>query len=453
MSIRRWRILPAASPLRGVVTVPGDKSIGHRAVILSALASGIVRVRGLSDGEDNIRTRAAMTAMGVVFRDLDDGAVEIHGTGLSGLPHAPAGVLECGNSGTTLRLLAGVLVAQRFATQLTGDASLSRRPMGRITRPLRGRGARIEGRIDADRRDEVPPLAIQGLSPGQSLSELVYDLPVASAQVKGALLLSGLMADGPTQLREPTVSRDHTERMLVAMGAPVHTMGSAVMLDPTGWDRALAPVDITVPGDISSAAFVVVAAHLVARSRVVLRGVCTNPTRTGFIEVLRDMGGLVAVDPRGETTGEPLGDLHVGLPGSEGLRRGARVGGELAVRCIDEVPALVAAAACVPSESVFSDLGELRVKESDRVDALVDMVRAFGLGADARPDGMVLHGGVPRGGAEVNSRGDHRVAMSAAVLALAARGETVIQDVSCVSTSFPNFVTVLRSLGASIEEN
>lgn len=449
MSTQRWRVKPAEKPLRGAFDLPGDKSIGHRALILSALASGRSTLRNLSGGDDNHRTRAVLAAMGVAMTDLD-GALTVDGVGLAGL-RAPKGDLDCGNSGTTMRLMAGVLVAQDFASRLVGDASLTRRPMGRVTRPLRGRGARIEGAIDPARRDEVPPLEISALDGGKRLFELEYELPVASAQVKSALLLSGLWADGATSLREPHVSRDHTERMLLSMGVPLDTMGSAVRLDPAGWSGVLSPLDLDVPGDPSSAAFLVVAAHVVAGSRVAARRVCTNPTRAGFLEVLRDMGGGAVLDPKGERGGEPVGNLHVGVGDTGSLRRGARVGGELAVRSIDEIPALVAAAAVAPGESRFEDVGELRVKESDRVAALVEMVRAFGLEAEATGDAFTVQGGRPKGGATVRSYGDHRIAMAAAVLALAADGETLVDDVGCIDTSFPSFAAILRGLGATLD--
>lgn len=445
----RWRIRPATKPLRGAFALPGDKSIGHRALLFAALATGESTLRNLSDGDDNRRTRAALEALGVALAD-GDGVTRVRGAGLDGL-RAPTAAIDCGNSGTTLRLLAGVLAAQPFASRLTGDDSLRRRPMGRITRPLRQRGARIEGVIDPARRDEVAPLELAALDGGKRLFELEYTLPVASAQVKSCLLLAGLWADGVTALREPTLSRDHTERMLAAMGAPLRTMGPAVSLDPLGWDGALAPIDLAVPGDPSSAAFFVVAAHVVPGSRIQARGVCTNPTRTGFLEVLRDQGGGAVIVPKGERGGEPVGDLHVGVARTGELRRGARVGGELAVRSIDEIPALVAAAAVSPGESRFDDVGELRVKESDRIAALVDLVRAFGLGAEATADGFRVQGGRPRGGAVVRSAGDHRIAMAGAVLALAAEGETVIDDVGCVDTSFPGFAAILRGLGADLE--
>lgn len=446
----RWKVSPARRPLRGAFSVPGDKSISHRALLLAGVADGVSVVRGLSGGGDVRSTRACLEALGVSVREVD-GGVEVSGRGLDGW-RAPAGDLDCGNSGTTMRILAGMLCAQGFSTRMVGDASLSRRPMGRVTRPLRQRGAKIEGVIDPAKRDEVAPLDITGLTGGKRLFELEHALPVASAQVKSALLLSGLYADGPTSLREPTVSRDHTERMLSAMGAPVETLGPLVHLDPRGWSGRLAPLALTVPGDPSSAAFFAVAALVVEGSRVMVRRVATNPTRLGFVEVLRDQGVAVTIDPKGDAGGEPVGNLHVRSDGGAGgLRSGARVGGELAVRCIDEVPALVAAAAVSPGESVFHDLAELRVKESDRVEALASMLRAFGVEVAVHPDGLAVRGGRPRGGAVVDSRGDHRIAMAAAVLALAADGDTTVDDVACVDTSFPGFAEILRGLGAEIE--
>lgn len=450
--MKRWRVRPASRPLRGVVRVPGDKSIGHRAVILASLARGTSTLAGLSDGADNRATRAAFEQMGIAMRVTAEGALAIDGRGLHGLT-APSGPIDCGNSGTTMRLLAGVLASQHFDSVLIGDPSLSSRPMARVARPLRNRGAKIDGVFDAARNDETAPLTIRALPPGIRLAELEHVLEIASAQVKSCLLFSGLDARGPTALVEPVVSRDHTERMLQAMGAPLQTMGPAVLLDPTAWDGVLTPIDITIPGDPSSAAFLLVAAHIVPGSRIIVRSACVNPTRTGAFDVLRDMGGGVSVQPIGDAAGEPVGDLHVGASGPFELRSPARVGGELAVRAIDEVPALVAAAACAPrGTSEFHDLRELRVKESDRIDALVAMLHAFGLDAEAFADGLRIGSArKPRGGAVVDSHGDHRIAMSAAVLALAAEGDTVVRDVRCVETSFPGFVNVMRKLGAEIE--
>ncbi len=449
--MKRWRVRPATRPLRGAIRVPGDKSIGHRAVILASLAEGTSTLRGLSGGGDNQATRAAFERMGVPMRIDAQGALVVDGVGLHGL-RAPDGPIDCGNAGTTLRLLAGLLAWQRFDSVLTGDPSLSARPMARVARPLRARGARIDGVFDARRNDETPPVTVRALSHGVRLGPLEHTLHVASAQVKSCLLLSGLDAAGPTGIVEPVLSRDHTERMLRAMGVPLETLGPAVLLDPGGWSGVLAPMDLTIPGDPSSAAFAVVAAHLVPGSRIIVRGVCMNPTRTGAFDVLRDMGGGVISQPGGDAGGEPIADLHVGVEAPVELRSPARVGGELAVRAIDEVPALVAAAAMSPrGTSEFRDLRELRVKETDRIEALVAMLRAFEIDCEALDDGLrVGSGRRPRGGAVVNSRGDHRIAMAASVLALAAEGDTVVDDVDCVDTSFPRFVELMRTLGADI---
>ncbi|MDB4932254.1 MAG: aroA [Myxococcaceae bacterium] len=449
--MRRWIVRPATRPLRGAFRVPGDKSISHRAWILASLAEGTSVLRGVSPGEDVARTRAVMAALGVTITDLDARTARVEGVGLGGLRAPAGGALDCGNAGTSMRLLAGVLAAQGFDSTLVGDASLSRRPMGRITRPLRARGANVEGVIDPVRRDETAPLTIRGLTGGRRLFASDESLVVASAQVKSCLLLSGLFADGGTSVREPTLSRDHTERMLLAMGAPLRTMGPVSQLDPQGWSGALAPLDLDVPGDPSAAAFWVVAAHVVEGSRVQVRGVGVNPTRTGFLEALRDQGGGAGVAPKGEAGGEPVGDLHVGVAGTGTLRRAAHVAGELTTRCIDEIPALVAAAAVSPGESRFEDLAELRVKESDRVAALAALLAAFGIAHRVTGDGLTVVGGKPRGGAVIDSRGDHRIAMAAAVLALAAEGETTVDDVACVDTSDPDFAAILRGLGGDIE--
>ncbi len=449
---RHWRIRgPSAKPLKGAFSLPGDKSISHRCLLFAALAEGTSRLENLATGGDVRSTRRCLEALGVRVSDAGVGSVEVFGRGLDGWS-PPSAPLDCGNSGTTARVLLGALVAQGFPSSLVGDASLSRRPMGRVTRPLRMRGARVEGVVDSERGDEVCPLDVRGLSAGASLSELEYALPVASAQVKSALLLSGLFADGPTLVREPMLSRDHTERLLAAMGCPVETVGPATRLDPTAWDRRLAPLAFRVPGDVSSAAFLVAAAHIVPGSKIRVRSVSTNPTRTGFLEALRDQGGHSVVEPKGEVGGEPVGDLFVHHGERVAMRRGMRVGGELALRCLDEFPALVAVAAVSPGESRFDDLGELRVKESDRIAAMAAVLVAFGIDHSETPDGMHIRPGAPRGGAVIDCRGDHRVAMAAAVLALAADGDTVVRDVGCVDTSFPGFAGLLRGLGGPVTE-
>jgi 3-phosphoshikimate 1-carboxyvinyltransferase len=456
--MKRWIVRAQNTPLKGAVRTQGDKSIGHRAVILGAIAEGASRVRGLSRGEDNACTRRAFERMGVRIEDSEDGAVVIHGVGLDGL-RAADGPIDCGNSGTTMRLLAGLLAGQPFGSTLIGDGSLSRRPMGRVCKPLRSRGAKIDGQFVAEKNDECAPLVIRGMPKDLGLSELEYSSEVASAQVKSALLFSGLYASGATTISEPVLSRDHTERMLSAMGAPIRAMGPAVHLDPEGWDHRLSPLDFTVPADPSSAAFVLVAGALIEGSRVGARGVCINRTRTGALDVLRDMGCATLWSPKGDEGGEPVADLFVSEKSGR-LRSGARVGGETAVRAIDEVPALVAAAASVAQVSEFRDLRELRVKESDRIEALAKLLRAFGREVDVLPDGLVFEGG-PLRPTWVESHGDHRIAMAAALMALVARAEpaygsvqgaTVIEDTECVATSFPGFVTVLRGLGADIVE-
>ncbi len=439
---------PADKPLVGSVPVPGDKSITHRAILLGGLARGATRIRGGAIGDDNRATLAALRAMGVGAREAA-GELVLEGVGLGGL-RAPAGDLDCGNSGTTMRLLAGLLVAQRFPTRLVGDASLSRRPMQRIATPLRLRGGRIEGVFDPRRPGEITaPLAIEGLPEPAVLSELEYELPVASAQVKSAILLSGLYAAGPTFVREPTVSRDHTERMLRALGVPIGSVGGMVALDGPAWSGELASFDMSVPGDLSAATFLLAAAALVPESRVDVRRVGLNPTRTGALEVLRDMGATVLVEPKGDELGEPIGDVRVGAS----RLASARIGGETVTRAIDEVPVLCALAARARGESALFDAAELRVKESDRIATMAEVLRAFGVGVEERPDGLVIEGR-PEGrlrAADVASRGDHRVAMSAAVLGLVADGTTRVRDAGCIATSFPRFVGTLRALGATIE--
>jgi 3-phosphoshikimate 1-carboxyvinyltransferase len=439
---------PAAKPLIGSVPVPSDKSIGHRALLFSAIANGTSRITGFAGGEDNRSTAAALRAMGVSI-DERGGELLVRGVGIFGLraPHAP---LDCGNSGTTMRLLCGLLAPQPFACTLVGDASLSRRPMGRVIEPLRARGARIDGAPHPRKSGDVtPPLVVHGLPEGTYLGPLQYDMPVASAQVKSALLLSGLYAHGVTVLKEPHVSRDHTERMLAAQGAPLEAVGALLKLDPAGWNGQLEPLDMALPGDLSAAAFLIVAAQLVPGSQVTVRDVGTNPTRTGVLDAARDMGAGLRIEPHGERGGEPVADLHVF---SDALR-GGKVGGELLLRAIDEVPILCALAARARGETIVCDAEELRVKETDRIVAMAEILRAFGVECEERPDGMRIVG-KPDGrlrAAEVHSHGDHRIAMTSAVLALAADGPTRIHDVDCIATSYPKFVGTLRALGATVE--
>jgi 3-phosphoshikimate 1-carboxyvinyltransferase len=418
-----------ASPLTGRLRVPGDKSITHRAVLLGALADGTTEIRGYLDAEDCQRTAAACRALGVQVEGWGSPVLQMHGKGLRGLREAE-GILDAGNSGTTLRLLSGVLAAQPFFSILTGDASLCRRPMGRIIQPLRRMGASLWGRAG----DQYPPLAIRG---GPPLRGLRHESPVASAQVKSALLLAGLYAEGPTTVMEPTPSRDHTERMLRGFGQQIEVSGASVTVWPA---RSLTPVALEVPGDFSSAAFFLVAASLVPGSRLTLMGVGLNPSRTGLLEVLAAMGAAVELGGRREVCGEPVGDVTV----TAAPLRGVSVGGALIPRLIDEIPILAVAAACAEGETEIRDAGELRVKESDRLAALAGELGRLGADVLERPDGLRIRGGRPLTGATCSSRGDHRIAMALAVAALVARGETRLADCACVRTSFPDFVPLLR---------
>lgn len=447
-----FRVRPGAS-LRGQVRVPADKSIGHRALMFAALADGRSTLRGFVPGGDQRSTIACLRALGVGIEVGNDGqatdaSIGVEGVGIDGL-RMPSTALDCGNSGTTMRLLAGLLSGQRFGSSLVGDASLHRRPMGRVIEPLRARGAQIAGSSGPKASDLYPPIRIAPLVDGERLSGLEYDMPIASAQVKSALLLSGLYAEGITAVREPVLSRDHTERMLLALGVPLQTAASMVVLDPSGWDRRWASFDWEIPGDISSAAFLHVAALLIPGSDLTLSGVGINPTRTGFLDALRHMGDVVEVTPLGAPAGgEPLGDLRV----RSASLRGAKVAGELLVRMIDEVPAMCVVAAVARGITEIRDAAELRVKESDRIATMAATLRAFGAACEELPDGLRIEGSAQLRGATVASHGDHRVAMAAVLLGLVAAGETIVEDTECVDISFPGFAALLRSVGADVEE-
>jgi 3-phosphoshikimate 1-carboxyvinyltransferase len=417
-------------------------------LIFGALGRGVSRITGLSGGLDNAATRQAFRSMGVGV-DSSDEATAVHGVGLRGL-RMPSDVIDCGNSGTTMRLLAGLLSGQRFGTRMVGDASLSRRPMGRVIEPLRARGAHIAGTAGAKPDELYPPLSIAPLVEGEDLRGIEYAMPVASAQVKSALLLSGLYASGPTMLEEPVLSRDHTERMMLALGVPIQTAGASVVLDPNldwagGWD----PFEWHVPGDPSSAAFPLLAAAMVPGSEVSVEDVCVNPTRTGLFDWLRLLGADVSHRASGHGAGdEPMAEIRVG----HRAIAGSVAGGELIVRMIDEVPAVCSLAAVCKGRTEIRDAAELRVKESDRIATMAQVLGAFGAPCEELPDGMIITGGAPLRGAHVQSRGDHRIAMSAALLGLLAEGETVIDGAEAVDTSFPGFVALMRSLGADIKE-
>ena len=447
-------VIRGGRALRGRLEVPGDKSIGHRALLFAALARGDSLIRGLSAGLDNRATADVLRALGVSLEETGEG-VRVSGVGLHGLRMAK-GALDCGNSGTSMRLLSGLLAGQRFGSRLVGDASLRSRPMMRVVGPLRARGALIAGASGAKLDEVYAPISIAPLVEGESLLGLEYDMPVASAQVKSALLLSGLYATGPTSLSEPVVSRDHSERMLAYLGAPIRVAGPMVQLDPAGpgddgaaWSGGWDGFDWEVPGDLSSAAFPLAAALTVPGSRVEIDRVGTNPTRTGLLDALRDMGARMTTRSLGAAAG---GEPFACLDAEYGALRAGRVGGELLVRMIDEVPVLAALAARASGSTDIRDASELRVKESDRLRAMAETLGAFGVPVEELPDGLRIEGGSALHPARVDSRGDHRVAMSAAVLALGIEGESVIEDVDCVRTSYPSFAETLRALGADLSE-
>ena len=415
-------------PLRGSITVPGDKSISHRAVMLGALASGTTHITGFLMGEDCLSTIDCFRKMGVEI-EVTDGEVVVEGVGLHGLC-APEEALYTGNSGTTTRLLCGILAGQPFTVTVNGDASIQKRPMGRIIKPLREMGASIEGK-----NDNFCPLT---LYPSE-LHGIEYRLPVASAQLKSAILLAGLYAEGQTTVVEPTPSRDHTERMFRALGVEVETEGNVITLDPP---EDLHAVDIAVPGDISSAAFFLVAGSIVLDSELTIRNVGVNPTRTGILDVLRDMGAdITETNFRDEA--EPVCDLTVRYS----KLRGVEIGGAIIPRLIDELPVLAGAAAYAEGETVIRDAQELKVKESNRIAAMVTELARAGVDVEETEDGMVIRGGRQPRGISFQTYKDHRIAMSLAVLGLAAHGDSRIADHEVVAISYPDFFRTLESLG------
>ncbi len=447
----RLVVHPQTKPLSGSVPVPSDKSIGHRALLIGALTNGTCEIRGFSHGEDNVSTARALSEMGVVFEGLDDPsarAVRVRGVGLFGL-RAPKNPLDCGNSGTTMRLFCGLLASQPFESVMIGDASLSKRPMLRVVAPLRERGAILEGKPHATRAgDLTAPLRVGPCDEDKPLRALHHESKVASAQVKSAILLSGLFAHGETVLKEPLVSRDHTERLLSSLGVPIQTLGSIVSLDPSGWSGQMPAFEVDLPGDPSAAAFLQVAANLIPGSQVTIRAVCTNPTRTGLFEIARDMGAGIEVRPLGDRSGEPVSDVYAW---HEPLR-GRTVGGELVPRAIDEIPILCALAVRASGTTRIVDAEELRVKESDRIHTMVEVLRAFGVECEELPDGLEIRGTeAPLRACRIDSRGDHRIAMTAAILGLLADGPVQIDDAACIGTSFPRFVGTMRALGATFD--
>lgn len=428
-----WLASPGRA-LGGELCVPGDKSVSHRAVMLGALADGTSRIEGFLEGEDTRATAAAFTAMGVKIEAPSDGVRLVHGVGLHGLS-VPAQPIDCGNAGTGMRLLTGLLAAQRFDSVLVGDASLSRRPMRRVIEPLTAMGARIESQGNG-----LPPLRIHGRKVLQGID---YSLPVASAQVKSALLLAGLYAQGETVVREPHPTRDYTERMLATLGWPIDFSPGIARL--SGGYR-LTAADIMVPADFSSAAFFLVAATLVPGSDLILRGVGINLRRTGLLQALGLMGANITVlDARNEG-GEPVADLHV----RHAPLTGIDVPQALVPDMIDEFPILFVAAAAAQGVTRVSGAAELRVKESDRIAVMATGLRALGVRIDETPDGAVIHGG-RIGGGMIDSQGDHRIAMSFVIAAQRAASPVRIQDCANVATSFPGFLSLADGLGLGVK--
>ncbi len=420
--------------VRGDIRVPGDKSMSHRSIMLGALAEGVTEVKGFLEGEDSLATLQAFRDMGVTIEGPDDGFVRIHGVGVNGL-QAPRGPLYLGNSGTAMRLFSGLLAAQPFDSELTGDASLSKRPMGRVADPLRAMGAVIDT-ADGGR----PPLKIRG---GQALTGIHYDMPVASAQVKSCLLLAGLYAEGVTSVTEPAPTRDHTERMLQGFGYHVHRDGATASVSGGGKLTACA---IDVPADISSAAFFMVAASIAPDSDLTLRHVGMNPTRVGVINILRQMGANIEVLDERVIGGEPVADLRVRSADLQGID----IPEDQVPLAIDEFPVLFIAATCAKGRTVLRGAEELRVKESDRIQVMADGLAALGVESTVTPDGIIIEGGQTIGGGTVESHEDHRISMSFAVASLRATGPITINDCSNVATSFPGFVELAKQTGIQI---
>jgi 3-phosphoshikimate 1-carboxyvinyltransferase len=435
--VRSW-VLHATDGIQGATSVPGDKSISHRCLLLGAMAHGTTEVHGFLHGEDCLATLHALRALGVTIEESADGCVRIAGRGPEAL-REPDTILDAGNSGTTLRLLAGLLAARPFFSVLTGDASLRSRPMRRVVEPLSAMGATLLGRA----RGQYPPLAIQG----RELSGIAWASPVASAQVKSAILLAGLQAEGETSVTEPIPSRDHTERMLEAFGVSPRYQGTTVAVSGGARLRA---TRIAVPGDLSSAAFFLIAAAARPGGEVIVQDVGVNPTRGGILEVLARMGAKVSRARDRTEGGEPVADLCV----RGGRLHGTTIGSELIPRLIDEIPVLAVAGALAEGETIISGAAELRVKEVDRLSALAGELGKLGAPVTEERDGLRILGGQRLQGAVVSSRGDHRMAMSLAIAGLFAEGETRIQDVTCVETSFPGFARLLAEVapGCGIRE-
>ena len=428
----RFHVQPGGA-LKGAIRVAGDKSISHRSIMMGSLAEGTTHVSGFLEGEDALATLNAFKAMGVKIEGPDNGKVVVHGVGMQGLQQ-PQASLDVGNSGTSMRLMSGLLAGQAFSTTLIGDESLTKRPMKRVTDPLALMGAKIE-----TTETGTSPLNI---SPVAALKGIDYDMPMASAQVKSCLLLAGLYAEGETWVTEPAPTRDHTERMLQGFGYEVMQDGPRRGVKGGG---KLTACDIDVPADISSAAFFLVGASIAEGSDLTLQHVGMNPTRDGVINILRLMGADIEVSNERVIGGEPVADLRV----RSARLKGIQIPEDQVPLAIDEFPALFVAAACAEGETVLTGAEELRVKESDRIQVMADGLIALGVDAKPTPDGIIIQGG-SIGGGSVDSHGDHRIAMSFAMAALRASGDISIDDCANVNTSFPGFVELAASVGLQV---
>lgn len=415
------RALPEGRPLRGEVRPPGDKSLSHRAAIFGALATGTSRIRGYSLAQDCGSTLACLESLGVRMQRTGDKLV-VEGRGRSGLAE-PAAVLDCGNSGTTFRLLLGALAGMDVYSVLTGDESLSRRPMDRVLQPLVRMGARADGRSGG----RYPPIAIRG----GRLAGIDFISPVASAQLKSAVLLAGLRADGETSVTEPAPSRDHTERMLAAMGADLQRDGLRVTVRAS----ELSPLQVQIPADPSSAAFHVGAALILPGSELVVRGVNLNPGRIGFLRVMERMGGDIYIEDAHEESGEPVGNIRA----RSSVLSGVEIGGQEVPSLIDELPLLAVIATQAGGRTVIRDAAELRVKETDRIAVLVRALQSMGANIEERSDGVEIHGPRPLMAADLDAHGDHRIAMALAVAAMVAQGRSTLRDPECVAVSYPQY--------------
>jgi 3-phosphoshikimate 1-carboxyvinyltransferase len=437
-------IVQPGGSMTGTLTIPGDKSVSHRSIMLGALAEGTTHVTGFLEGEDALATLQAFRDMGVVITDPKNGELTIHGVGLQGLK-PPHGALYMGNSGTTTRLLSGILAAQAFDTVLTGDPSLTKRPMERIAKPLRLMGAKIQTTGEKG----TPPISISG---GQALEGIDYLLPMASAQVKSGILLAALWSKGKTTVTEPEPTRDHTERMLKAFGYAVDVQGNKVTVEGGG---KLTATNIQVPADISSAAFFMVAAAITPNANVVLRQVGINPTRTGVIEILKQMGANISLENEAMAGGEPVADIRI----QASKLKGIHIPEDQVPLAIDEFPALFIAAACAEGQTVLTGAAELRVKESDRIQVMADGLHILGVDCTPTPDGMIIEGkgdgqnsqGAVFGSGTIESHHDHRIAMSFSIAGLRASGEITIIGTETVATSFPNFTVLAQQAGLTIK--